>query len=185
MANVNSDLMRSFVEKKRIRQMNYRGTVISTVANITTTTTGNTAAEDIIYLCPIPYRSMIRSIHVLGDKVIPADTFINVYALNADGVTIGAKVNTKDFIKMGLTTVNVSVDVSNRAIRSNTVYTHCCGTDGKPNSVFAPYAEGNLGILGMTGTAVPAGNYTIIVNYVEHAPSSGPFDNTISVGSIT
>lgn len=182
MANVNSDLMRSFVEKKRIRQMNYRGTVVSTVANIET---GATGTGDIIYLCPIPYKSMIRSIHVLGSGVILENTLINVYALNADGVTIGAKVNTKDFVKMGATTANVSVDVSNRAIRSNTVYTHCCGTDGKPNSAFAPYAEGNLGILGMTGTAVPAGNYTIIVNYVEHAPSSGPFDNTISVGSIT
>lgn len=179
MANVNSDLMCSFVEKKRIRQMNYRGTVVSTVANISITSA--TASTDIIYLCPIPYRSMIRSIHVLGDKIIPEDTLINVYALKEDGVTIGAKVNTKEFVKMEATVANASVDVSNRAIRSNTVYIHCCGTDDKPNSVFTPYAESKLGILGMTGTIVPAGNYTIIVNYVEHAPSSGPFNKTISV----
>jgi hypothetical protein len=193
MANINTNLIDSFVSGARVRTLNYRGSVVSSVAQ-TAPINGIIAQNDLIYLCPIPYGSIIRSIKIGCSYAGTTNAVftLTIFGLQKDGKTIANEIGFQGnpFANI-FTTSNIPLmtEKATEAVVAQTVMWNLGTFDAQgvftPKAEFAPYQDDRLGILALKCTtasvSITPGTITAIINYVELAPSDGPFLKTIGL----
>jgi hypothetical protein len=197
MANINTNVMDSFVAGARIRTLNYRGSLVSTQV-VTPNMDQVIAVDDLIYLCPIPYRSIIRSIRIGcsytgGTQAIFA---LTICGIQKDRKTIGNEIGFQTPIANIFTTAaaplmteKVTQTIVGQTLISN-LGTFTANGAFTPKAEFIPYQEDRLGVLALKCTTpsapvITAGTISVIVDYVENAPSDGPFLKTLGLTATT
>lgn len=210
MAIYNSDLMESFASGARVRTLNHRGSLLSDIAtfprNSLTAAATHLAVGDIVPVMPIAYKSMVRDIALgfVGTAPTSLVARLDLYGLKRDGKSIdklikqnilGAAIVLGADAAAELTTKAIACDVA-----TSTIYNLLCedktltNPDGTTRTIrtpianFEPYKEDRFGILAWTVTAAAtAGDVTskgvLKVDFVEVAPSSGPYLDTMGVSS--
>ena len=209
MAIYNSKLMESFASGGRVRTINHRGSLLSSIAEFPKNNPTNDATRlgigDIIPIMPIPYKSMVRAIGYcgVGTGTTGLTATLDLYGLKKDGKSIdtSAPIKTNIFsVTITLTggAVTMTAPALGFDVVTKSIYNLLCedkvvtNPDGTtrtirvPISAFEPYKEDRFGILALTVTAAAtAGDMTskgvLKAEFVEAAPSSGPYMNTIGI----
>jgi hypothetical protein len=204
MAIYNSNVMNVFSKGGRIRTLNFRGSLLSSLATVTPyNTVGGAHLEvgDILPLFPIPYRCMIRGIYVASIGGVNANfrVSLNLYGLKKDGKTIDKLIKANvdgNFATLEMPTVATGLKlVTNSVFASNTLYQSLSGAPAAspwvPIQEFVPYKEDRYGILAFNVTTAADSGFTadsrisVRIDFIEAAPSSGPFINTIGLTADT
>lgn len=184
MATYNSNIMQAYADEKRIRTMNYHGTVTTTTCSITGDA-GNWAKTpgDIVYLTLVPFGAIFGSAKMVFSDATD-DTFryaIGIAGINPDGsftaiqdlFDITAKVREADEEQQLVTAPYWEL----------TIYQALCETVNtftKPKAAFEPYADKPLGVLYAKCTALNADPLPFRLNmeWVDPNPSSSPLIST-------
>jgi hypothetical protein len=211
MAIFNTDVITAFEAKARIRTLTYRGSVVSTVCQIPRKADAY-AANDILALCPIPYRSMIRSVKIATTYDSGTHGVFNLTIMgikdNGQTIVMGDEIGFQTAIADFFTTVGaaglVAKECATELLISTTLISNLGTFDAQgkfiPKAEFIPYQNDMLGILALKCTTAPAagpdsenpeapgaitaGAITAIVEYVEPNPSASPVLNTIALQPI-
>ncbi len=177
MASQQTELATAFIAGKRIRQMNLKGTVQSTVTHITTASA--TTATEPFYICPLQYKSMIRCIRVFSTVEIPQNTKLQLYGLARDKKTPETRIEVDlcDISGSASIAANTWAHIYDVSLMQYPVYVKLCSAeDGKtPIASFANYKDDDSGMLCLYGTVLPVGEYTFVVETVPMIPSASPY----------
>jgi hypothetical protein len=194
MATINTDIIDSFTSGARIRTLNYRGSLVSTIAKMPNKIDAF-AVNDVLMLCPIPYRAIIRSLRIGGGysaATTQAKFALTIFGINPDGKTPGAEIGFQTAISDIYTTANAPLltEKATQALTNDTLICNLGTFDGNgrfvPKAEFVPYAKDRCGLLALECTTaaagtVTAGTITVVVDFVEPAPSEGPFMKTLGL----
>jgi hypothetical protein len=204
MAVYNSKVTDVFSKGGRIRTLNHRGSLLSSFAEVTPYNVSGgaqLAVGDILTLFPIPYRCMIRGIYVASLNAVNANfrAKLNLYGLKRDGKTLDNLI--KEDVDGGLVGGTAMPVAANLTLRTNasvaryTLFQSLSaapeGSPWKPIDAFVPYKEDRLGVLALTVSAVANADLTadariaVRADFIEAAPSDGPFVNVIGLTSQT
>ena len=151
MAEFNSDIVNAFVNKQRIRTMNYHGSVTNTTfSNDESWASGDIGS--IVYLTLVPYGAVLRSIKFSLNVATTADTSDDLAftvgiagiepdrtftAIKDDLITVAAAVRPADSIN----------EILPASLWGQTLYQQLCDSNAPytPIDAFAPYRNGEYG----------------------------------------
>jgi hypothetical protein len=182
----NSDIAQAFADKKRVRTMNHRGSLLVSTPNVTGLPFASTGIVSII---PIPFAASIKSISLgVGTAMSAASYSIGMGGINQNGsiTEIDVALFRADTVTPG--TGNTWVELLVPSLTNKTIYEQLCtGNNKLPKVAFQPYQNDRYGMLifkvETVGTAgITAANPVIVkVSYVEGSPSESPLtDLTIN-----
>jgi hypothetical protein len=201
----NSNVFDVFTRGGRIRTLNHRGSLLSDVATVipfNVTGNGQLALNDVLPLFPITYRCMIRGIYLAwsGEYNANMRLRLDLYGLKKDGKTLD------NLIKEGIDATRISTQALPTAavgltletpsvLAGQTLYQSLSenpnNTPWVPLPAFVPYKDDRLGVLALTVTTAATANVTAVsrltvrVDYIESAPSDGPFIQKIGLTAQT
>ena len=185
MATHNSNIMQAYADEKRIRTMNYHGTVTTTTCSITAADgVWATTVGDIVYLTLVPFGAIFGSAKmVFSAATIAAFKYtIGIAGINPDGsFTPIADIILN--ITPGVKAANTEQQLVAPAFWEQTIYQALCENNGgffKPQAEFEPYADKPLGVLYAKCTAANDAALPFILNmeWVDPNPSSSPLIST-------
>lgn len=186
---VNSDIVDTFVNKNRIRTMNYRGSLINTTCIVSSAVTANTDA----YLMLIPYGASIKNIKICVSSDIEANTIFSFYmhGINADRsftvITAPENDATAHVIlshTLTATNANTIIDINAAPLWGQTIYQKLCYNETNSTQLlaaqegFKEYKDTAIGILSIRSSAALTVNngwtLTCSINWVDPSPSETP-----------
>jgi hypothetical protein len=179
-----SDIVTAFGAKKRIRTMNYRGSVMESVIALDGSMfTFGDGDSNLIALMPIPYSASIHDILIGNNLVLTAGAgSIGIYGINNDNPNDLTEID-KSILKSTASFVGVAnsfATIMSPSVADKTIYQLLCDEQGVPKTAFKPYHQSKYGMLTFSVTTKASANATtenlvkVLIKYVEGAPSEGP-----------
>ncbi len=185
---LNSDIVGAYVNKQRIRTMNYHGSVTNTVV-VDANSWASSEAESVLYLTLVPYGAVLKSIKVAFSATHTQLAYkIGIAGINPD--------RTFTAIKDDL----ITVDAPASAIAANTIleqlpatlwgstlYQQLCAAAAPytPIDAFKEYKDNEYGVLFLKSTTANTDeiNGTMVsIDWVDPSPSETPkINKTINV----
>lgn len=184
----NSDIVTAFVNKQRIRTMNYHGSVTNTVV-VDASTWASSDVGSILYLTLVPYGAVLKSIKVAfsEDHTQLAYT-VGIAGINSDRTLTAIK---DDLITVdapsGVIAANTILEKLPATLWGSTLYQQLCASDApyKPIDAFKDYKDNEYGVLFLKSTTANTGaiNGTMVsIDWVDPSPSETPkINKTINV----
>lgn len=188
MATLNSDIVGAYVNKQRIRTMNYHGSVTNTVV-VDANSWGSSEVGSILYLTLVPYGAVLKSIKVAFSASHTQLAYtVGIAGINPD--------RTFTVIKDDLITVaapaseiaaNTIIEQLPATLWGSTLYQQLCATAApyKPIDAFKEYKDNEYGVLYLKSTTAntAAINGTMVsIDWVDPSPSETPkINKTINV----
>lgn len=182
MATHNSNIMQAYADEKRIRTMNYHGTVTTTTCSIPAEDGAwARAVGDIVYLTLVPFGAIFGSAKMVFTAATD-DTFaytIGIAGINPDG----SFTPIQDLFVVGAAVreANTEQQLVAPAFWEKTIYQALYDNNTKKLiEAFEPYADKPLGVLYAKCTAVNnvALPFTLNMEWVDPNPSSSPLIST-------
>ena len=193
LVTANSDIVDAFVNKLRIRTMNYHGSVtISTIANSSKWASGDIGS--IIYLALVPFGAVLKSIKFAVSKETTTggsddlNFTVGIAGINPD--------RTFTAIKDDLITVPEAArpassinEILPASLWGQTLYQQLCDSNAPytPIDAFAPYRDSKYGVLYFKSTEAMSTETTdtcVNIEWVDPSPSETPkihnYINTIN-----
>lgn len=150
----NSNIVKAFIDHRRIRTMNHRGSLLNTSVR-DDNTWGSSDANSVLYLTPIPFGASIKSLSLAySDKTTELAFKVGIAGIEPDG--------TFTVIKDDLLTcpakeqeANTWLNVWTPELTNQTLYQMLCDTTAPylPIAAFEPYKRNEQGILFLKSTA--------------------------------
>lgn len=184
----NSDIVTAFVNKQRIRTMNYHGSVTNTVV-VDTSTWASSDVDSILYLTLVPYGAVLKSIKV----AFSADHTELAYTVGIAGINPD---RTLTAIKDDLITVDApseKVDANTileqlpATLWGSTLYQQLCApiSPYTPIDAFKEYKDNEYGVLFLKSTTAnddEIDGTMVSIDWVDPSPSETPkINKTINV----
>lgn len=175
----NSELIDAYMNKQRVRTLNYRGSLLCTsiekndIGDIVKT--GNVGS--ILYLTLIPFTATIKHFEFTFNTAINELAFgIGIAGINRDKTFTEIK---DDILTWGASNhgANIFAEISDGSIRVKTLYELLCTKDQYklPIDEFSPYAKDKYGVLYLKTTTKELTNnpdqISVNLEYVEASPS--------------
>lgn len=173
----NSDLVQTFVNKQRLRTMNYRGSVLTTVVE-DSNSWASSDANSYLYLTLVPYSAALRSIKVCFASATTELVYkVGIAGINPDFSFTDIKDDLFS-VPAAATAANIVKEIVPATLWGKTIYQQLCEGDyNLPSEAFDKYSESRYGVLFLKSTTKnTAAVQTIRANieWVEGAPSEAP-----------
>ena len=184
----NSDIVAAFVNKQRVRTMNYHGSVTNTVV-VDANSWGSSDAGSILYLTLVPYGAVLKSIKVAFSAAHTELAYkIGIAGINPDRTFTEIK---DDLITVaapaGATAANTVIERLPATLWGSTIYQQLCAGAAPyaPIAAFKEYKDNEYGVLFLKSTtkntAAVAGTM-VSIDWVDPSPSEAPkINKTINV----
>ena len=185
---LNSDIVDAYVNKQRIRTMNYHGSVTNTVV-VDANNWGSSDAGSILYLTLVPYGAVLKSIKVAFSAAHTQLAYkIGIAGINPDRTFTEIK---DDLITVSApsaeTAENTILEQLPATLWGSTLYQQLCAGAAPytPIDAFKEYKDNEYGVLFLksttANTAAIAGTM-VSIDWVDPSPSETPkINKTINV----
>lgn len=181
----NSDIVTAFVNKQRVRTMNYHGSVTNTVV-VDANSWGSSDAGSILYLTLVPYGAVLKSIKVAFSAAHTQLAYkIGIAGINPDRTFTEIK---DDLITVTAPTsavgANTILEQLPATLWGSTLYQQLCAGAAPYNPIdaFKDYKDNEYGVLFLksttANTAAVAGTM-VSIDWVDPSPSETPKINKI------
>lgn len=186
MAVLNSDIVGAYVNKQRIRTMNYHGSVTNTVV-VDANSWASSEVGSILYLTLVPYGAVLKSFKI-AFSVATDNTLaytVGIAGINPD--------RTFTEIKDDLITVPAAVgtvaptELLPATLWGSTLYQQLCTAAAPytPIDAFKEYKDNEYGVLFLKSTAISTSavqGTMVSIDWVDPSPSETPkINKTINV----
>lgn len=183
----NSDIVTAFVNKQRIRTMNYHGSVTNTVV-VDASTWASSDADSVLYLTLVPYGAVLKSIKVaFSEEHTELAYKVGIAGINSDRTLTPIK----DLITVAAPSTAVAANTILEQLPAtlwgSTLYQQLCASAApyKPIDEFKEYKDNEYGVLYLKSTTknTAAINGTMVsIDWVDPSPSETPkINKTINV----
>lgn len=185
---LNSDIVTAFVNKQRIRTMNYHGSVTNTVV-VDANSWGSSAAGSILYLTLVPYGAVLKSIKVAFSAAhTQLEYKIGIAGINPDRTFTEIK---DDLIQVPVPAsaiaANTILEQLPATLWGSTLYQQLCTAAAPytPIDAFKEYKDAEYGVLFLKSTTAntdPINGTMVSIDWVDPSPSETPkINKTINV----
>ena len=174
----NSDLVQAYVDKKRLRTQNYRGSILNTVVE-DTNAWGSSDNGSYLYLTLVPYSAALKSLKVgFGSDRNQLAYTLGIAGINTDSSFTDIKV---DLVTVAAAGADVAAGTFSELVTPSlwgkTIYQQLCDANGNPIEAFEKYSKNRYGVLFLKSTAKNTGaiaNTYVNLEWVEGTPSEAP-----------
>lgn len=185
-AVINSDIVGAYVNKQRIRTMNYHGSVTNTVV-VDANSWGSSEVGSILYLTLVPYGAVLKSFKI-AFSVATANTLaytVGIAGINPDRTFTEIK---DDLIPVAAAVGTVApTELLPATLWGSTLYQQLCGVAAPytPIDAFKEYKDNEYGVLFLKSTAASTSEVPgtmVSIDWVDPSPSETPkINKTINV----
>lgn len=185
---LNSDIVGAYVNKQRIRTMNYHGSLTNTVV-VDANSWGSSEAGSILYLTLVPYGAVLKSIKVAFSAAHTQLAYkVGIAGINPDRTFTAIK---DDLITVaapaGAIAANTILEQLPATLWGSTLYQQLCAQAAPytPINAFKDYKDNEYGVLFLKSTAAntaAVAGTMVSIDWVDPSPSETPkINKTINV----
>ena len=185
---LNSDIVGAYVNKQRIRTMNYHGSLTNTVV-VDANSWGSSDAGSVLYLTLVPYGAVLKSIKVAFSASHTQLAYtVGIAGINPDRTFTEIK---DDLITVSApsaeTAENTILEQLPATLWGSTLYQQLCTAAAPytPIDAFKEYKDNEYGVLYLKSTAAnttAVAGTMVSIDWVDPSPSETPkINKTINV----
>ena len=183
MAVLNSDIISAYVNKQRIRTMNYHGSVTNTVV-VDANSWGSSEVDSILYLTLVPYGAVLKSFKIAFSAATENMEYtVGIAGINPDRTFTEIKDN---LFNATVGTV-APTEILPATLWGSTLYQQLCTAAAPytPIDAFKEYKDNEYGVLFLKSTAASTtavAGTMVSIDWVDPSPSETPkINKTINV----